>query len=130
MRLLPLSLALALMASPAYAGHSTTTESFQWIDDGQVIALHGDGQHLVVTAADRAPHHELRAGDALVAVDGRPMHRLDDHKQALQAAQGRNVLVQVARDGATRTMTWAGADYGLFLPSPPPAPPPPPAPGN
>lgn len=134
MRLLPLSFAFALMASPAFAGHSTTTESFQWSDDGKVVALHGDGQHLVITEAERSPLAGLRAGDALVTVDGRAMHRITDLKQALEEAKGRNVLVQVARDGVTRTMTWAGTDYRLFLPSPPQAPPapppPPPAPGN
>ena len=129
MRLFPLSLSLAfaLMASPAFAGHSTTSESFQWIEDGQVVALHGDGQHLVVTAVDRAPLPGLRAGDALLAVDGRPMHRIADLRQALDVAKGRSVLVQVAREGTTRTMTWTGTDYGLFLPSPPT---PPSAPDN
>ena len=129
MRMLPFVLAAALLASPAFAG-STTSESFEWIEDGQVVALHGDGQRVIVSEVNRAPLPGLRAGDALVAVDGRPVHRLADLRQALQESKGRNVRVQIVRDGAPLTMTWARAGYGLFLPSPPPPPPAPPAPGN
>jgi hypothetical protein len=122
-----------LFAGPALAGRAHIDE-FEWVDGPQTLALHGDGDRVVVTQATPSPLRGLQVGDVLASVDDRAVHDTAALEQAVRNAHGHSVRVQVAHDGVLRTLTWTARDYSLFLPppppSPPPAPPPPPAPGN
>jgi membrane-associated protease RseP (regulator of RpoE activity) len=126
MRMHSFMLFAGLLAGPALASR-TQVDEFQWVEDGQVLALHGDGERLVVTQATPAPQRGLQAGDVLVSIEGRPLHGTDALEHAVRDAHGHSVRVQVARDGVVHTLTWTAADYHLFL-APPPPPPPSPAP--
>ncbi|WP_112874544.1 RIP metalloprotease RseP [Paracoccus endophyticus] len=50
---------------------------------------------------------DLRAGDVILAIDGRPVTRFDELRPAVEAAAGRPVVLRVWREGAGE------ADYAL-----------------
>ncbi|WP_409201318.1 RIP metalloprotease RseP [Paracoccus aurantius] len=50
----------------------------------------------------------LRAGDVILAIDGKPVSRFDELREHVEAAQGRALLLQVWREGAGE------ADYTLI----------------
>jgi hypothetical protein len=124
-------MAAAVAAPCAMAGqHSTTTVSdFSWSADGQALSLHSQtGSAVVVTHATPEPFHGLRAGDRLLAADGKPLHQVEDLTRLLRG-RTRPLELRVQRGQRLTTLVWSQADYRAFAPSdPPPAPPPLPAP--
>ena len=132
-----LVLAVAMATSLGVAARSShaTVNDFSWSDGGQSLALHSQSDdtsagNVVVTRAEPSPFHGLRAGDMIVAVDGRPLHQVEGLMRALHGRTS-DVALRVRRGGAETTLVWSRADYRVFLPPPPPAPPaaPPPAHG-
>lgn len=123
-------LAAALVANAAY--RQSGVDTFRWTDDSQSLALRSqsDGAsagQVVVTRAEPAPLHGLRAGDVIVAVDGVPLHQVEGLMRALHGRTS-DVALRVRRGGADTTLVWSRADYRAFLPTPPPTPPAPPPP--
>ena len=125
------SIGFALLLATASAFGAQSVEDFHWSDSGRRLALHGDGEHVIVTAASPAPFLGLHAGDVVVAVDGHPLHAVGSLMQALRRSSA-PVHLRVLRGDTRRDVVWTRAEYAPLLPSPPPVapapPPPPPAP--
>jgi hypothetical protein len=75
---------------------------------------------------------DLKSGDVLLDVDGKPVERPEDALRLLREhPSGTEVKVQVLRQHKPLTLSMKTPDYkGIFVPAPPvpPAPPAPPAP--
>ena len=133
-----LVLSAALSASMGADAGSSRRESshssvntFSWTEDGQSLVLRSqsDGAsagEVLVMRAEPSPFHGLRAGDVILAVDGRPLHQVEGLMRALRASRP-DVALRVRHDGADTTLVWSRADYRALVPPPPPAPPAPPA---
>jgi hypothetical protein len=125
-------LSAGLMVSLAYAAsRQSSVNTFSWTQDSQSLALRSQSGgasagEVVVTHAEPAPFHGLRAGDVILAVDGVPLHQVEGLMRALRARTS-DVVLRVRRGNAETTLVWSPADYRGFV-SPPPAPPVPPAP--
>lgn len=89
--------------------------------DQQPWTVRRDGAEITVTAPDPAPPRisgvaprsaasaaDLRPGDVVLAVEGRPITRFTELRPAVEAAQGRAVTLRVWRDGA------GAADFALI----------------
>ena len=123
----------ALAVSLAYAAsRESSVNTFSWTEDSQSLALRSqsDGAsagEVVVTRAEPAPFHGLRAGDVILAVDGVPVHQVEGLMRALRGRRS-DVALRVQRVNAETTLVWSRADYRGFVPPAPPVPPMPPAP--
>ena len=129
-----IALSAGLAVSPVHAAsRQSSVNTFSWIEDSQSLALRSqsDGAsagEVVVTRAEPAPFHGLRAGDVILAVDGVPLHQVEGLMRALRARTS-DVALRVRRGTAETTLVWSHADYrGFVPPPPPPVPPAPPAP--
>ena len=129
---LALSAAMAMSLAMAARSSQETVNDFSWTEGGRSLALHSksDGMSagsVLVTRADPAPFHGLRAGDVIVAVDGSPVHQVEGLMRALRGRTS-DVALRVRRGAVETTLVWSRADYRAFAPPPPPPPPAPPAP--
>lgn len=79
--------------------------------DGQEITVAGPDPvpALLTGIAPRSPAASagLRAGDVILAIDGKPVSRFDELRQHVEAAEGRPLLLRVWREGEGE------ADYTL-----------------
>jgi S1-C subfamily serine protease len=128
-----IALSAGLMVSLAYAAsRQSSVDTFNWTQDSQSLALRSQSGgasagEVVVTRADPAPFHGLRAGDVILAVDGVPLHQVEGLMRALRARTS-DVALRVRRGNAETTLVWSPADYRGFVSPPSPVPPAPPAP--
>ena len=125
------SAALATSIGARAESISRRVDDFSWGDHGQALALHSqsDGaaaDRVVVTRAEPAGFHGLRAGDVILAVDGVPLHQVEALTRALQGRTA-PARLRVRRGSVETTLVWSRADYRVIAPPPPP-PPAPPAP--
>ena len=123
-----IALSAGLMVSLAYAAsRQSSVNTFSWTEDSQWLALRSqsDGAaagEVVVTRAEPAPFHGLRAGDVILAADGVPLHQVEGLMRALRGRTS-DVALRVRRGTAETTLVWSRADYRGFVPPAPPAPP-------
>ncbi|MEA5122765.1 hypothetical protein VB146_02535 [Xanthomonas floridensis] len=94
-----------------------------WRHNDQVLELVTTGDGLLVTQASVALDLQLQRGDR-VRTAGRTQitavaHLLD----ALRAAAGKPIVMEVLRDGVQLRLTWAAASYAPLLPPIAPLPP-------
>lgn len=90
-----------------------------WRHDEQVLELVATGDGLLVTQASQSPDLQLQRGDR-VRTAGRTQvisvaHLLD----ALRAAAGKPIAIDVLRDGVQMRLTWTAATYMPLLPPAP-----------
>ncbi|WP_248279514.1 hypothetical protein [Xanthomonas campestris] len=94
-----------------------------WHQNDQVLELVTTGDGLLVTQASVGLDLQLQRGDR-VRTAGRTQitavaHLLD----ALRAAAGKPIVVEVLRDGVQLRLTWTAASYAPLLPPIAPQPP-------
>ncbi|TDK47397.1 RIP metalloprotease RseP [Antarcticimicrobium luteum] len=79
--------------------------------DGQEITVQGPYPFPAyiygVAPRSAAMDIDLKPGDVITAVDGQPIHAFDQLKQAVEASNGRALLLKVWRDGAVMDFTLA-----------------------
>ncbi|WHZ17868.1 MAG: hypothetical protein OJF55_000017 [Rhodanobacteraceae bacterium] len=89
----------------------------------------GTDKGALVLSRNDAQFPELRPGDVLVEIDGKPVAQPEDVQRALRTGEtGQRVPVTLRRHGKTLTLAMKVPAKWSLLPPPPPAPPPPPKP--
>ena len=122
-----IAIAGAMAVAGAREGH-TRVDDFSWSDDGAHLALHSeDDSGVIVTRAEPAPFHGLQRGDRILAVEGRPVHQVEEVTRALTGRTS-PLALRVRRGTVETTLLWSRAEYRAFAPAVPTTPPPPPAP--
>ncbi|MCC4604083.1 hypothetical protein [Xanthomonas campestris] len=94
-----------------------------WRHNDQVLELVTTGDGLLVTQASVALDLQLQRGDRLRAAGRTQITAVAHLLDALRAAAGNPIVVEVLRDGVQLRLTWTAASYAPLLPPIAPLPP-------
>ncbi|MGH8038352.1 MAG: PDZ domain-containing protein [Stenotrophomonas sp.] len=125
-----LALAALLLVSTTACAEGTRTESsrMDWRQDGARLTIESAQGTVNITAASPASRFGVQAGDQVLRVDGKPVHKVGELTDALSASDEASVPVTVRRAGRDQVVSAPTAAWRAVQPPPPPAPPAPPSP--
>jgi S1-C subfamily serine protease len=124
------ALATLLLVSTTACAESTRTESsrMDWRQEGARLTIESAQGTVNITAASPASRFGVQAGDQVLRVDGRPVHKVGELTDALAASDKTSVPVTVRRAGREQVVSAPTAAWRAVQPPPPPQPPTPPSP--
>lgn len=94
-----------------------------WRHNDQFLELVTTGDGLLVTQASAALDLQLQRGDRVRTAGRTQITALAHLLDALRAAAGNPITVEVLRDGVQLRLTWTAASYAPLLPPTVPLPP-------